>query len=226
LGLAFRGLTPTATQLRRCAAADFLKNSVEPKSARVRPLCIMDRSTDRARDELLALRCQSGEAEAFRDLVAAFERPLRYYLLKTLGDEDRAYDVLQELWLKTFRGIRQLVQPAALRVWLYRTAHGLAVDQIRRRQARQTAEQERALPDDAAAEPEFTEIDAQAIHRALDELESPHREVLVLFFLEDLSVEDIADVVGCPTGTVKSRLHYAKRALHDVLKRGGYGPTT
>jgi len=46
-----------------------------------------------------------------------------------------------------------------------------------------------------------------------------------LFFLEDLSVEDIADVVGCPTGTVKSRLYYAKRALHDVLKRGGYGPT-
>jgi RNA polymerase sigma-70 factor, ECF subfamily len=184
----------------------------------------MDHSTDRARDELLALRCQSGDPEAFRDLIAAFERPLRYYLLKTLGNEDRAYDVLQELWLNAFRGIRQLVEPAALRVWLYRAAHGLAVDQIRRRQVRQAAEQERALTEDVAAEPEFTRIDAQAIHRALDELESPQREVLVLFFLEDLSLEDIADVVGCPTGTVKSRLHYAKRALHDVLKRGGYGP--
>jgi RNA polymerase sigma-70 factor, ECF subfamily len=63
------------------------------------------------------------------------------------------------------------------------------------------------------------------VHRALDELEPAHREVLVLFFLEDLSLEDIADVVGRPVGTVKSRLHYARRSLHDVLVRGGYGPT-
>jgi RNA polymerase sigma-70 factor (ECF subfamily) len=185
----------------------------------------MDRSTERARDELLALRCQSSDPDAFRDLIAEFERPLRYYLLKTLGDEDRAYDVLQDLWLKVFRGIRQLVEPAALRVWLYRAAHGLAVDQIRRRHVRQAAEQERAVAEDVAEVPEFTRIDAQAIHRALDELETTQREVLVLFFLEDLSLEDIADVVGCPTGTVKSRLYYAKRALHDVLKRDGYGPT-
>src|SRR4249919_2307814 len=112
----------------------------------------MDRSTDRARDELLALRCQSGDPEAFRELIATFEQPLRYYLLKTLRDEDRAYDVLQELWLKVFRGIRQLVEPAALRVWLYRAAHGLAVDQIRRRQVREAAEQQRALTEDNAAE--------------------------------------------------------------------------
>lgn len=186
----------------------------------------MDRSTDRARDELLALRCRSGDPDAFRELIAAYERPLRYYLLKTLGNEDRAYDVLQELWLHVFRGIRQLVEPAALRVWLYRAAHGLAVDQIRRRYVRQAAEQERALVEDVARDPEFTQVDAHAIHRALDELEPAQREVLVLFFLEDLSLEDIADVVECPAGTVKSRLHYAKRALADVLKRGGYGPPT
>jgi RNA polymerase sigma-70 factor (ECF subfamily) len=189
------------------------------------PFGIMDRSTDRTRDELLALRCQSGEPAAFGDLIAVFERPLRYYLLKLLGDDDRTYDVLQELWLKVVHTIRQLVEPAALRVWLYRLAHGLAVDHIRRRRVRQVAEQERALPDDAVeSDPEFSQVDAQAVHRALDELNPIQREVLVLFFLEEMSLEDIADVVDCPTGTVKSRLHYAKRALHDLLKRGGYGP--
>jgi RNA polymerase sigma-70 factor (ECF subfamily) len=185
----------------------------------------MPRSTERLRDELLALRCQSGEPEAFAELIAAFERPLRYYLLKLLGDEDRAYDVLQEVWLNALRSIRSLVAPAALRVWLYRLAHGLAVDHIRRRRVRREAEQERALPEAAGLpDPDFTSLDARAIHRALDELEPAHRAVLVLFFLEDLSLEDIADVVTCPVGTVKSRLHYAKRALHDLLKRGGYGP--
>ena len=185
----------------------------------------MDHSTARIRDELLALRCQRGEAAAFAELIAEFERPLLYYLRKVLGDEDRAYDVLQELWLKVVRTIRQLVEPAALRVWLYRAAHGLAVDQIRRRQVRQAAEQEHAMAVDAAGlEPEFTAVDAQAIHRALDELEAREREVVVLFFLESMSLEEIADVVGRPVGTVKSRLHYAKRALYDVLRRDGYGP--
>jgi RNA polymerase sigma-70 factor, ECF subfamily len=184
----------------------------------------MDRLTA-TRDELLALRCQRGEPAAFADLIAAFERPLRYYLVKMLGDEDRAYDVLQEVWLKVVRTIRQLVEPAALRVWLYRLAHGLAVDHIRRQRVRQIAEQERMAPSDASeADPQFTSFDAQAIHRALDELPPTQREPLVLFFLEDLSLADIAEILRCPVGTVKSRLHYAKRALHDLLVREGYGP--
>lgn len=185
----------------------------------------MARPTDRVRDELLTLRCQAGEPAAFAELIAAFERPLRYYLTKLLGDEDRAYDVMQDVWMHAIRGIRQLVEPAALKVWLYRLAHHRAVDHLRRRHVRQEAEQDRALPGDAASsDPEFTNFDAQAVHRALDELEPAHREVLVLFFLEDLSLEDIADVIGRPVGTVKSRLHYARRSLHDRLLRGGYGP--
>jgi RNA polymerase sigma-70 factor (ECF subfamily) len=184
----------------------------------------MDRLTA-SRDELLALRCKAGEPAAFAELIAQFERPMRYYLLKLLGNEDRAYDLLQEIWLQVVRTIGQLVEPAALRVWLYRLAHGLAVDQIRRRRVRQVAEQERASPEDAAeADPEFTSVDAHAIHRALDELPPAQREVIVLFFLEDLSVADIAEVLRCPEGTVKSRLYYAKRGLHDLLLRDGYGP--
>jgi RNA polymerase sigma-70 factor (ECF subfamily) len=184
----------------------------------------MDRLTA-SRDELLTLRCQAGEPAAFAELIATFERPLRYYLVKLLGDEDRAYDVLQEVWLKVVHSIRQLVEPAALRVWLYRLAHGVAVDQIRRRRVRQVAEQERAAPEDAAEpDPDFTVIDAHAIHRALDELPSLQREALVLFFLEDLSLQGIAEVLQCPVGTVKSRLYYAKLALRDLLMRDGYGP--
>jgi RNA polymerase sigma-70 factor (ECF subfamily) len=184
----------------------------------------MDRLTA-TRDELLALRCQTGDPAAFAELIAEFERPLRYYLIKALGDEDRAYDVLQEVWLNVMRTIRQLVEPKALRVWLYRLAHGRVVDHIRRRRVREMAEQERAAPEDASqADPQFTSVDAQAIHRALDELPPLQRQALVLFFLEDLSLEDIAEVLRCPVGTVKSRLHYGKRALYELLMRDGYGP--
>ncbi len=69
----------------------------------------------------------------------------------------------------------------------------------------------------------FDAEDAAAIHRALDRLDVKHCDVLVLHFLNDFSLAEIASIVGCPDGTVKSRIYHAKRALKEALKRGGYG---
>jgi RNA polymerase sigma-70 factor (ECF subfamily) len=88
------------------------------------------------------------------------------------------------------------------------------LDRIRADASRDRAELARAVPPDAA--------DAVAVHRALDVLDAGHREVLVLHFLEDMPLADIAAVVGCPEGTVKSRLFHAKPALREVLLRGGH----
>src|SRR5262249_6301478 len=158
------------------------------------------------RDEWIALRCQLGEPAAFAELVREMERPLLYYAAKMLRDEDAALDVLQNLWLLAFRKIRRLEEPAAVRTWLYRLAHSLAVDRIREHRSQQRAEQEwaEALPE-ADEQPSFDEEDAAALHRALDQLDAPQREVLVLQFLEGWSVGEIASVLGCPEGTVKSR---------------------
>src|SRR5258706_15421957 len=87
--------------------------------------------TDRTYDEWLALRCQSGEPDAFADLVHTMERPLLYYATKFLGNEERAADVLQEVWIRVFRGIGRLKDPGSLRPWLYRLTRGVAVDRIR-----------------------------------------------------------------------------------------------
>jgi RNA polymerase sigma-70 factor (ECF subfamily) len=176
-----------------------------------------------ARDEWLALRCQHGRPEAFEELVREMERPLLYYATKLLGDEGRALDVLQEVWLRALRSIRRLEDPRRLRAWLYRIAHGLVVDRIRHDASQARAEQARALAPDAAAEEAFAAEDAGAIHRALDALDARHREVLVLHFLEDMPLADVAAVTCCPVGTVKSRLFYAKQALREVLLRGGHG---
>jgi RNA polymerase sigma-70 factor (ECF subfamily) len=176
-----------------------------------------------ARDEWLALACQRGRPEGFSELIREMERPLLYFVTKLLRDEDRALDVLQEIWLRAFRSIRRLDDPCRLRPWLYRIAHGLVVDRIRHDVSQAQAEQARAAPPDAAAKESFAAEDAAAIHRALDELDAKPREVLILHFLEDMSLADIAAGIGCPVGTVKSRVFYAKQALRDVLLRGGYG---
>ena len=171
----------------------------------------------------MALRCQSGEPGAFEDLVAEMERPLLYYAAKLLGNEERALDALQDVWMRVFRGIRKLQDAGAVRPWLYRITYGMAIDRIRKDSSRRHAEEGAAEGFAENAELSFDGADAAAVHAALDALDLAHREVLVLHFLEDFSVAEIAGVIGCPEGTVKSRIHHAKKAMKGILQRGGYG---
>jgi RNA polymerase sigma-70 factor (ECF subfamily) len=177
----------------------------------------------RTQDEWIALRCQAGEQTAFEDLVAMLERPLLYYATKLTGNGETALDVLQDVWMKAFRGIGRLKDPGSLRPWLYRITHGMVVDRIRKNTSTEKAEEAHAAGFNESDDLSFTEDDAAAIHEALNELGPKHREVLVLYFLEDFSVAEIAIIVGCSGGTVKSRIHYAKRAMKEILSGGGYG---
>jgi RNA polymerase sigma-70 factor (ECF subfamily) len=183
----------------------------------------MERAARLARDEWLVLACQRGRPEGFAELIKEMERPLFYYATKLLRNDERALEVLQEIWLRVFRSIERLEDPGRLRPWLYRIAHGLVVDRIRHDTSQTQAEQVRAQTPDAGAGQSFTAADAAAIHGALDQLDPKHREVLVLHFLEDMRLADIALAIGCPVGTIKSRLFHGKQALKKVLNRGGYG---
>jgi len=173
----------------------------------------------------MALRCQAGEPGAFEDLIAVMERPLLYYAASLTGNTDSGLDVLQDVWIKVFRGIGKLKDPGALRSWLYSITHGIAVDRIRKNYSREQAEKGQREDFQEAEEPSFADEDAASIHQALREIGVKHREVLVLHFLEDLSVAEIATVVGCSEGTVKSRIHHAKRAMKEILSGGVYGQT-
>jgi RNA polymerase sigma-70 factor (ECF subfamily) len=173
--------------------------------------------------EWLTLRCQLGDPDGFEDLIAIFERPLLYYAASLTGNLDSGLDVLQEVWIKVFRGIRNLRDPGSLRSWLYSIAHGIAVDRVRRNHSREHVEQAQLDDFQEVGEPSFAGEDADAIHRALGEIADKHREVLVLHFLEDMSMAEIATVVGVSEGTVKSRIYYAKRAMKEILRGEGYG---
>lgn len=179
---------------------------------------------DRTRDlkaEWLALRCRQGDAAAFGELVAEFERPLAYFASKLLGGDDNlALDVLQEVWLRAFRAIRKLDRADRVRPWLYRLTRGLAIDRIRKERSVERLEQEYAdcRPEGDEPEPCFTAEEAVAVHAAIDRLPLAFREVIVLHFLEGLPHQGIAEIVECPVGTVKSRLHHAKQDLRRLLE--------
>ncbi len=154
------------------------------------------------------------------ELVARYGPRIRYYLHKLLGDAEAAGDAAQEVWLDVHRGIARLRQPGSFRAWLYRIARDRAARAIRESRAQIPLIDgvDVALAADEAEE-DFTAEDAERIHSALDRLSAEHREVLLLRFLEDLPYEEIAQVTGCSLGTVKSRIHYAKRWLRHEIER-------
>lgn len=182
----------------------------------------MDSET-RIRDEWLALRCQTNEPGAYEDLIAVMEKPLLYYAMKLVGNRDTALDILQEAWIRALHGIRKLKDPGSIRAWLYRIVHGIAVDHIRRTMVRERSEEAQPEIGDIAETNGFDDEDAAAIHQALDEIDPRHREVLTLYFLEEFSIAEISAVIDCPEGTVKSRLHHAKKAMRKTLTGGSNG---
>jgi RNA polymerase sigma-70 factor, ECF subfamily len=206
------------------AAQKISTKKIEPKATLVRHIRQMvNECKDGVQFEWLALRRQTGDSEAFADLIAVMERPLLYYATGLTGNQDAALDVLQDVWLRVFHGIRKLKEPSSLKPWLYAITHGVAVDRVRKQYKRDKADQSQlddVLNDD---EPAFDERDATAVHDALSRLGVKHREVLVLHFLQDLSILEIANVVGCSEGTVKSRIHYAKRQMKQILEGVKHG---
>ena len=173
----------------------------------------------RAHEQVLVLRRQAGDRDAFSCLYARYHGPLKYYLRRLLDSPQTADDVLQTTWLKVLPGIMQLRRPDVFRAWLYQVARNEAFQQLRREKRlpeMEVAEGQPELADET--EDDFSKTDATRVHAALAELSSAHREVLVLRFLEDLSYQEMASIVGCELGTIRSRLHHAKRVLRRVLE--------
>jgi RNA polymerase sigma-70 factor (ECF subfamily) len=177
----------------------------------------MTDAADRLYERVLVLRCQAKDEAAFEEIVRRYTPRLRYYLRRMLGNVQSAEDTLQDVWLDAFRGLPGLVAPAAFPAWIYRLARDRAFRALRRRRAYFPLE-ELDLADEGGGPDDFSAEDAARIHHALDMLPPDHREVLVLRFIEDMTYEQIAEIAGCPLGTVRSRVHYAKRALRRMIE--------
>jgi len=174
----------------------------------------MNDGTDKIAEQVLILRCQIGDGEALSELIARYSPGVRFYLRKLAGPA--ADDLLQETWFDVYRKINTLQQPAAFTTWLYRIARDKAYRRLRRRPE---AFLDQELAESLAAQEEvFTPEDAAKVREALEELPSEQREVLVLRFIEDMTYEQIAEIIARPLGTVRSRIHYAKLALRARLQ--------
>jgi RNA polymerase sigma factor (sigma-70 family) len=170
--------------------------------------------------ELLVVRWQRGDRSAFEGIVKLWERSLFYYLRRLATSEADAWEILQETWLKVLKSLSSLRDARALPAFLYRTARNTMITRLRRPEfftLDSTADQ---ISDDRQPDPITNFHNAEEVHHALEQLPILQREALTLFFLQELSIEEMAVLLGVPVGTVKSRLHYARQAIHKILSQG------
>lgn len=175
-------------------------------------------------DDQLARRIRRGEPRAFDDLFDRHAGPLLRYLTGMTGSRPVAEDLLQETMLSIYRHIDHYEERGAFRGWIYRIATNQALSHLRRRRTVESAgvvdpdSLPTGAPSDALDRLQGAE-EAEAARRAVATLPAEQRAVLMLRINGELSIEEIARALEIPTGTVKSRLHYAIARLREVAAR-------
>jgi RNA polymerase sigma factor (sigma-70 family) len=174
-------------------------------------------------NQLLVIRCRQGQEQAWTELVSRWEKPLLYYIRRMIDNEHQAWQVLQETWLHVVKSIDTLKCPEYLPKWLYSICHHKIITYYRQRH------REAELHESIANRCEIPESEcrgqfenAEAIHWGLGQIKPVSREVLTLYFLQDLSINEIAEVLDVPAGTIKSRLYYARLKLRKILEDHDY----
>jgi RNA polymerase sigma-70 factor (ECF subfamily) len=174
-------------------------------------------------DEELLARVADGAADALAELYRRHASGLFGFLVRLCGDRGTAEEVLQDTLLAVWRSAAGYQRRAAPRTWLYGVARRQAHNRLRTARPDQVSWDGVPDPPATAAGPEETALaraEAAEVSRALATLPLPQREILVLTFLDDLTQSEVAAVLGIPVGTVKSRLHHARRSLARALSPG------
>jgi RNA polymerase sigma-70 factor (ECF subfamily) len=184
-------------------------------------------------DEDLLARFRQGEKEAFAQLVARYERELYGYLRRYLADSNLADDVFQNTFLQLYLKIGQYEAGRPVRPWLYTIATHQAIDALRRNGRHQalSLDQEREQLHDGDIQSLMTLLESRApgpmdlaegeerrlhVRASVERLPDFLRQVVILAYYQGLKYREIADIVGIPVGTVKSRLHAALVKLHEA----------
>jgi RNA polymerase sigma-70 factor (ECF subfamily) len=183
----------------------------------------------RTDEELVAL-ATAGDLDCFNQLVTRWERPIYALAYRTLGREEDARDVVQEAFLRAFRGLKGFRGQAKFSSWLYRITLNLCRDWIRRERRAPVAQvpegvdpieiaDERAAPTESVEDLVARREMSGAVQRAMAELPEEQRTAILLKEYHGLTFQEIADMLDCPLSTVKTRLYQGLSVLRRRLER-------
>ncbi|MEJ2702304.1 MAG: RNA polymerase sigma factor [Sedimentisphaerales bacterium] len=173
----------------------------------------VDRPGEQLIDEILVMDCQSGRAKALEKLVSRWQKRLWRYAYRLTGNSDAAWDITQESWLSIIKGIGKLHDPARFRSWAYRIVTNKTSDWIRKRKTAKSVAIDKTQVQQTQGQ------DDAGLKELLEKLDMRKRAVLSLYHFEQLSVGEISTALGIPKGTVKSRLHAARKELRELWQQ-------
>ena len=190
------------------------------------------------REEELRLvrRVQSGEADAFEELVKAHEKPVYNLALRLVGNPQDAEDMAQEAFLKVYRSLPEFRGESKFSVWLYRIVSNVCLDHLRRQGRRPASslttededgeEQQWDVPDESQSPERLLEqkLTREAVQRGLETLPADQRQILLLREIRGMSYEEIGQTLDLEPGTVKSRIFRARKKLVAWLLADGNIP--
>jgi RNA polymerase sigma-70 factor (ECF subfamily) len=165
---------------------------------------------------------RSGDSDAWAALLDRYRRPLYAFVQELVRHEQTSLDIVQETFINAARHIRSLREDHKFGSWLFSIAHQKCLQHWRKPNPEQIAIEipEPSFPDDNPGPVEWLirKEQEEAFLALLGRLAAPMRAVLLLHFLEDFSLPEIAVITGTPIGTVKSRLHYGRQAMRKLLE--------
>jgi len=210
-----------------------------PKLATKRPVQVAVEQAHSVREQLRAAddagvvaSFLAGEQRAFEELVERYQTRLLNFVYRTIGDRDRAEDLVQEVFIRVNRHLHRFDRSKKFSTWIYTIASNLAKNELRNRsrnplvffQAMRSEQDEEERPlqfEDATSRPDDMYRKRhlrQLVEETVAALPVHHRQVFVLRELEGKSYEEIADITDCNLGTVKSRLNRARSAFAEIIE--------
>lgn len=182
-------------------------------------------------DAALVEKVKAGDVKAFDKLVLKYRERLYGVIYNMTSNREDAADITQDAFIKAFSSIHKFRGKSAFYTWLYRIAINTALTHLKRNRLRrffsfenldeelgQSEILEKLAAKSRSDKPTFVKELQEKLNEALQKLSLKHRTVVVLFEIEGLSHQEIADIMRCTEGTVRSRLHYAKQQLQGYLK--------
>ena len=173
------------------------------------------------REQLPVLQARAGEPAAWDALFHRYQLPLYVYVFELVNDEQTSLDLVQETFIAAVKHIGSLRDDAKFGSWLFGIAHQKCVQRWRKQHREEMLREDIVeSPDEFESSPDELLIRQEqeaGFMNLLNHLPLPQRAVLLLYFVENFSLEEIARITNTPLGTVKSRMYHAKRALRKLV---------
>jgi RNA polymerase sigma-70 factor, ECF subfamily len=164
-------------------------------------------------------RCLAGEAQAFAELVERHKDVVYSLAYRMLGDATEAEDIAQEAFVKAYRSLASFRREASFRNWLCRIATGLCIDYLRAHRHERRQRESELNFEPAAPGPEESFVAREEINQALQQIPANFRTALILRHMEELSYQEMANILKLPLGTVKTNLRRGRAALKIEIEK-------